>query len=55
MEHCIRRQITLALQNFSQYNYAAEPFVNQLKVNHDPRGKFIIAEFADPGNVSNAP
>ena len=44
-----------ALQNFSQYNYAAEPFVNQLKATRDPRAKFMIALFADPGKVSNDP
>jgi hypothetical protein len=42
-----------ALQNFSQFNYAAEPFVNQLKSTTDPRAKFMIAQFADPGKVSN--
>lgn len=42
-----------ALQNFSQFNYAAEPFVEQLKSTSDPRGKFLIAQFADPGKVSN--
>ncbi|MEO7043978.1 MAG: SusD/RagB family nutrient-binding outer membrane lipoprotein, partial [Ferruginibacter sp.] len=31
---------------------AAEPFVNQLKLTTDPRAKFMIANFADPGNVS---
>lgn len=41
-----------ALRNFSQYNYAAEPFVNQLKSTSDPRAKFIIANFSNPGNVS---
>jgi len=41
-----------ALRNFSQFNYAAEPFVNQLKSTNDPRGKFMLAQFADPGNVS---
>jgi hypothetical protein len=45
----------LALQNFSQFNYAAEPFVNQLKSTNDPRGKFMVAQFADPGKVSNDP
>ena len=43
----------LALRNFSQFNYAAEPFVNQLKSTNDPRGKFILANFTDPGNVGN--
>jgi hypothetical protein len=41
------------LRNFSQYNYAAEAFVNQLKSTSDPRGKFIVANFADPGAVVN--
>ncbi|MEO7049167.1 MAG: SusD/RagB family nutrient-binding outer membrane lipoprotein, partial [Ferruginibacter sp.] len=45
----------LVLQNFSQYNYAAEPFVNQLKATNDPRGKFMIAQFADPGKVNADP
>jgi hypothetical protein len=40
------------LQNFSQFNYAAEPFVNLLKATNDPRGKFMIANFANPGNVA---
>jgi hypothetical protein len=42
-----------ALRNFSQYNYAAEPFVNQLKSTNDPRGKSIIAMFSNPGAVGN--
>jgi hypothetical protein len=41
-----------ALRNFSHFNYAAEPFVNQLKSTNDPRGKFILANFSNPGNVS---
>ena len=41
-----------ALRNFSHFNYAAEPFVNQLKSTMDPRGKFIVANFANPGNVA---
>ena len=40
------------LQNFSQFNYAAEPFVNQLKSTYDPRGKFMIALFPDPGKIT---
>jgi hypothetical protein len=44
-----------ALRNFSQYNYAAEPFVNQLKSTTDPRGKFIVANFSNPGNVASQP
>lgn len=43
------------LRNFSQYNYAAEPFVNQLKSTNDPRAKFIFANFTDPGNVASQP
>lgn len=42
------------LRNFSQYNYAAKPFVDQLKSTNDPRGKFMIAQFANPGNVADA-
>lgn len=43
------------LRNFSQFNYAAEPFVNQLKNTRDPRGKFILANFSNPGNVAAQP
>lgn len=43
------------LRSFSQYNYAAEPFVNQLKSTNDPRGKFILGTFADPGNPAAVP
>lgn len=43
------------LRSFSQYNYAAEPFVNQLKSTNDPRGKFIVARFANPGNPADVP
>src|SRR6188768_1084300 len=41
------------LRNFSHFNYAAEPFVNQLKSTSDPRGKFMIAQYADPGALTN--
>jgi hypothetical protein len=41
------------LRNFSQYNYAAEPFVDQLKSTNDPRAKFIVAMFSNPGAVGN--
>ena len=41
-----------ALRNFSHFNYAAAPFVDQLKTTNDPRGKFILANFPDPGNVA---
>jgi hypothetical protein len=43
------------LRAFTQFNYAAEPFVNQLKLTNDPRGKFMIALFADPGNTPADP
>lgn len=43
------------LRNFSQFNYAGEAFVNQLKSTNDPRGKNILANFADPGAVGNEP
>ncbi|MES2775658.1 MAG: SusD/RagB family nutrient-binding outer membrane lipoprotein [Bacteroidota bacterium] len=39
------------LRNFSQFNYAAEPFVNHLKSTVDPRAKFMIAQYADPGAI----
>ena len=39
------------LRNFSYFNYAAEPFVDQLKSTNDPRGKFILANFDDPGSL----
>jgi hypothetical protein len=42
-----------ALRNFSHFNYAAEPFVNQLKSTFDPRGKFLVAQYADPGAIAN--
>jgi hypothetical protein len=41
------------LRNFSHFNYAAQPFVDQLKATNDPRAKFILANFADPGAVAN--
>lgn len=41
------------LRNFSYFYYAAEPFVDQLKSTNDPRGKFILANFADPAAVAN--
>ena len=42
-----------ALRNFSQFNYAAEPFVNHLKSTSDPRARFMIANYADPGAIAN--
>jgi hypothetical protein len=43
------------LRNFSYFYYAAEPFVDQLKSTTDPRAKFILANFDDPGAVVNDP
>jgi hypothetical protein len=43
------------LRNFSHFNYAAEPFVNQLKSTNDPRGKFMIATYDNPGALQNDP
>lgn len=43
------------LRNFSHFNYAAAPFVNQLKTTNDPRAKFILANFKDPGDVVGDP
>jgi hypothetical protein len=40
------------MRNFSHFNYAAEPFVNQLKSTLDPRAKFMLANFIDPGSVA---
>jgi hypothetical protein len=37
------------INNNPRFYYAAEPFVNQLKTTNDPRSKFIVARFADPG------
>lgn len=47
------QQDNLALRNFSQFHYAAEPFVNQLKSTADPRAKFMIALYPDPGAIAN--
>lgn len=41
------------LRNFSHFNYAAEPFVDQLKSTNDPRGQYILATYEDPGAVAN--
>jgi len=42
-----------ALRNFSHFNYAAELFVDQLKNTGDPRAKFLVAAFTDPGSLTN--
>ncbi|SFT55319.1 Starch-binding associating with outer membrane [Algoriphagus locisalis] len=41
------------LRDFSYFNYAAEPFVTQLKSTNDPRGKYILAIYEDPAAVAN--
>jgi hypothetical protein len=38
------------INNNPRYYYAAEPFVNQLKSTSDPRGKYMIASYANPNN-----
>ncbi|HEU5291494.1 MAG TPA: SusD/RagB family nutrient-binding outer membrane lipoprotein [Cyclobacteriaceae bacterium] len=43
------------LRNFSHFNYAAEPFVNQLKATSDPRAKYMIATYTNPGAIANQP
>jgi hypothetical protein len=45
----------LNMRNFSHFNYAAEPFVDQLKSTTDPRAKFILGNFDDPAAVANDP
>ncbi len=42
------------INNNPRFYYAAEPFVNQLKNTTDPRSKFIVAKFADPGAPTEA-
>lgn len=41
------------LRDFSFFNYAAEPFVDHLKETEDPRAKYMIATYTDPGAVAN--
>jgi hypothetical protein len=38
------------VNNQPKFYYAAEPFVDHLKATNDPRSKFMIAMFDDPGN-----
>jgi hypothetical protein len=38
------------VNNNPRFYYAAEPFVNQLKLTNDPRSKFLVAAFANPNN-----
>ena len=41
------------LREFSFFNYVTEPLVNQLKATNDPRGKYMIATYEDPGSIAN--
>lgn len=38
------------VNNQPKFYYAAEPFVSHLKATNDPRSKYIIASFDDPGD-----
>lgn len=38
------------INNQPKFYYAAEPFVDHLKATNDPRSKFMIAMFDDPGD-----
>ncbi|MEQ8413735.1 MAG: SusD/RagB family nutrient-binding outer membrane lipoprotein [Imperialibacter sp.] len=42
-----------SLRNFSYFNYAAEPLVDQLKSTNDPRGKFIVASYDEPAAITD--
>jgi len=43
------------INNNPKFYYAAEPFVDQLKTTNDPRGKYIVAAFAEPNNPLGDP
>ncbi len=43
------------LRNFSHFNYAAEPFVDQLKSTNDPRAQYMIATYENAGQIANDP
>ncbi len=43
------------LRQFSAFDYAAEPFVDHLKSTNDPRGKYMLATYDNPGEVLNDP
>jgi hypothetical protein len=43
------------INNNPRFYYAAEPFVNQLKTTNDPRGKYIIATYANPNDPLGDP
>lgn len=38
------------INNNPKFYYAAEPFVDQLKTTNDPRGKYMVAAFAEPND-----
>jgi hypothetical protein len=38
------------VNNNPRFYYAAEPFVNKLKATNDPRGKYMIARYANPND-----
>lgn len=43
------------VNNQPKFYYAAEPFVNHLKATVDPRSKYMIAMFNDPGDPLGTP
>jgi hypothetical protein len=43
------------INNNPKFYYAAEPFVDQLKSTLDPRGKYLVASFAEPNNPLGDP
>ena len=53
MEQLFTQADNAALRNFSHFNYAAEPFVNQLKSTNDPRGKVHVSKYAESGCYCN--
>ena len=38
------------ITNNPKFYYVAEPFVDQLKSTNDPRGKYMVASYAEPNN-----
>jgi len=38
------------INNNPKFYYAGEPLVNQLKTTADPRGKYLVASYAEPNN-----
>lgn len=42
-------------RDYPFFYYAAEPFVDQLKSTNDPRGKYLLATYDDPGAIANDP